>query len=486
MISIRRRISAWMLPGLAAVWMLGGIGVYRTYRSAILAAIDSENMAITRMIRANQRSQERGGGPGRGGPNRERPSTSDLAVEGIFYQVWNLDGETLTKSDNLGATDLPRPETSGESVTKETLALPSQVRVRTVAMNFGAGHFSDHGQGFGPPGRAGGRGGMSMIIVVARDLAEADARLNTILIGIGGAGLLMVGGMVLLLKLALRDGLEPLDALAAAVSTVDPSSLHARFSTGHEPLELQPIVSHLDSLMDRVEKGFLRERRFGADLAHELRTPIAEMRTKLDLAAKWPEERNDELFSAAREINGRMQRVVDTMLQLASLEGKGDRVPLESVRLAPIVAETWTHLRDLAEERQLKTEIHCGEDASVEGDPELWKHILSNLFSNAVDYTPVGGLVQLDVHNDGLSLSNTAGDLGSEAPAQMFERFWRADGSRSDSRHSGLGLSLVQACAGDMGFHASASFENHGTGRQLVISVKRKTEMPLAGPDDVA
>ena len=325
-----------------------------------------------------------------------------------------------------------------------------------------------------------------MVIVVARDLAEADVRLNAMLIGIGGAGLLMVGGMALLLKLALRDGLKPLDALAAAVSAVDPSSLHARFSTGHEPLELKPIVSHLDRLMDRLEMGFLRERRFGADLAHELRTPIAEMRTKLDLAAKWPEERNDELFSAAREINGRMERVVETMLQLASLEGKGDRIPMETVRLAPIVVETWTPLRELAEERQLETEIHCGGDASVEGDLELWKHILSNLFSNAVTYAPAGGFVRLDVHNDGLSISNTVGDLGSENPAQLFERFWRADGSRSDGRHSGLGLSLVQACAHDMGFQATASLENHETGRQLVISVRRKTEMPLAGPHGVA
>ncbi len=64
--SIRRRISTWMLPGLAVVWMVGGVVVYRTYHSAIIASIDSENMAYTRLIRVNQRSQGRGGGPGRG------------------------------------------------------------------------------------------------------------------------------------------------------------------------------------------------------------------------------------------------------------------------------------------------------------------------------------------------------------------------------------------------------------------------------------
>ena len=287
----------------------------------------------------------------------------------------------------------------------------------------------------------------------------------------------MVGGIVLLLRLALRNGLQPLDDLAAAVSEIDPSSLHARFSSGREPLELKPIVSHLDRLMNRVEQGFLRERRFGADLAHELRTPIAEMRTKLDLAAKWPQERNDEWFEAAREINARMQRVVDTMLQLAQLEGKGESPIMEDVQLAPLIAEIWQPLRERAQERQLKTEIQCSDQVRIRGTADLWKHILANLLSNAVDYTPEGGLIRLDVHDDGLSLANTAGDLDIEHAGQIFERFWRADGSRSDSHHSGLGLSLVQACAHDMGFHAAASFDNHEDGREIVISIRRNTEI---------
>lgn len=475
--SIRRRISAWMLPGLAMVWIIGGIGVYRTYRSAIFSAIDSENMAFTRLIRANQRSQERGGGPGRGRANRERPASSDLPAEGIFYQVWNLDGETLAKSDNLGEADLPRPETAVDPMARRTLVLPSRVRVRTVEMTFGAGHFSDSGQGFGPPGHpaGGGGGAMAMVVVVARDLSEADARLNTALIAMVGAGLLMVGGMALLLKLALRDGLQPLDALAAAVSDIDPSSLHARFSTGREPWELKPIVSHLDRLMDRLENGFLRERRFGADLAHELRTPIAEMRTKLDLAAIWPDERNDELFNAAREINSRMQRVVDTMLQLAHLEGQSEGFPIEKVRLAPLVAETWATLRYQAEEKQLRTEIHCPDNATVPGNPNLWTHILANLLSNSVEYTPPGGSICLHAFDDGVSISNTVDEMGIEDVGRMFERFWRADASRSDSHHSGLGLSLVQACAQDMGLLVSASLENRADGQELVIYVRRKS-----------
>ena len=121
-------------------------------------------------------------------------------------------------------------------------------------------------------------------------------------------------------------------------------------------------------------------------------------------------------------------------------------------------------------------DIHCSNDITVQGNPDLWKHILSNLFSNSVDYTPVGGSICLDVREDGILLSNTVEDLGIEDAGVMFERFWRADGSRSDSHHSGLGLSLVQACAQDMGFHASASLEKHEDGQQLVISVRRKTE----------
>lgn len=470
MISIRRRISAWMLPGLAIVWALGGIAVFSAYHSAIFSSIDSENMTITRAVRASQRSQGRGGGPGWG---NERPDMADLGEDGLFYQTWNLDGKTLSKSANLGENDLPQPKIKEETLIRRTLTLPALGRVRTVEMAFGMGHHGD--SGFGPPTRVGG-GGSPMIVVVARDLATADASLQRALIGIAGAGLLMVGGMALLLKLALRNGLQPLDTLAAAVADVDPSSLHARFSTDSEPLELRPIVSRLDSLMDRVEAGFLRERRFGADLAHELRTPIAEMRTKLDLAATWPEERTDELFHAAQEITQRMQRVVDTMLQLANLEGGSDGFPLESVPLAPIVAEAWSPYEMIATERKLKADVHCAEDTRVSGNPELWKHILANLFSNAVDYTSQGGSIRFSMQKNGISISNSIGDLTIRNADKMFERFWRSDGSRSDSRHSGLGLSLVQACAHRMGYHASAALQDGEYGRQLVISIIRSAE----------
>lgn len=456
--SIRRRISIWMLPGLAAVWGLGGFAVYQTYRSALFSSIDSENMSAARLIRQEQRSRGRGAGRANRDP--------DSSVDDLYYQVWNPDGQTLAKSDNLGETELPLPDAATESIDSQTIVLPSMIRIRTMGMTFGAGHV-DGGQGFGS---------MPMIIVVGRDLSETNSRIGTALVGIAGAGLLMLGGMALLLRMALRNGLQPLDTLAAAASDVNASSLHTRFSSGVEPLELKPIVSHLDSLMERLENGFLRERRFGADLAHELRTPIAEMRTKLDLALKWPEERNDEFFTAAREINGRMQCVVDTMLQLAQLESQGGSFPMELVQLAPIVAETWAPLEELAEEKQIMTEIHCSDDATVQGNPDLWKHILANLLSNSVDYTPEGGSIYLDVNEGGISLSNTVDDFGIEDAGRMFDRFWRADGSRSDSHHSGLGLSLVQACAHDMGFHVSASLENSDGERRLVISVRRKVQ----------
>lgn len=473
--SIRRRILAWMLPGLTVFWLVGGIAVYRTYSSAIFSSIDSENMAFARIVRASQRSQGRGGGPGWAGGGSEMPTAADLSEKGLFYQVWDLEGETLAKSANLGDLDIPAPLTKGEAVEKNTIMLSSQLRARIVAMNFGVGHSEGFGQGFGPPGR-GGAGPMPMVIVVAQDLTQTEAKLTTVMIGTIGVGLLMVGGMALLLKLALLDGLRPLDALASAVSGVDPSSLHARFSTGTEPRELKPIVSHLDRLMDRVEKGFLRERRFGADLAHELRTPIAELRTKLDLAMRWPEERNDDFFRDAREINQRMQRVVDTMLQLANIEGGHGSFPIENVRLASMIAETWAPFHRAAREKKIVAEMFCAEDASVRGCPDLWKHMLTNIFSNAVEYTPTGGSVQLTVLDDGISLANTVIADGTENVGQMFERFWRADGSRSDGRHSGLGLSLVQSCAHVMGYHATASLVKLPTESQMVISVRRVIE----------
>ena len=308
-----------------------------------------------------------------------------------------------------------------------------------------------------------------VLVVVGRDLAEFDAQSRRQLLGLGAIGMVVAGGTVLLLRFALRDGLRPLHQLGDAVAAVDASSLDARFGDHDVPNELRPIVEHLDALMDRLEAGFQRERRFSADLAHELRTPIAELQVMADLSIEWPAERTDQQMRDIRGVTHRMQGVVDTLLQLSRLENGSEEPARAPVALATIIEDAWKPHAETAGKRGIRIEVRCQTDATMPGSPELWSHVLGNLLANAAEYAVSGGRVLVLVDHDSLKIANPVSNLRPEDVEKMFERFWRADDSRTGTRHCGLGLSLVKACVEAMELEISATLEDGGNDEALLV-----------------
>lgn len=449
--SIRGRITIWMLTGLALLWLAGGTAIYLTSRAAMLAQIDTEIQGLSRQVRA----QSRGPGGGRGRRHEDAgPVHSAVFPEHTYYQVWNLDGEVLLRSEELGGQDLPRLDASAELAAFATVELRPGTRVRLAATHFAAGRA---GAGGRREGR--GQGGMNepVLVAVARSLEEFEAESRKLAWGLGLIGLLAAAGAWLLLSLALRHGLRPLRQLGEAVATVDASSLDVRFGNTDMPRELRPICARLDGVMDRLQQSFERERRFSADLAHELRTPIAELQVMTELSLKWPEERTEQQIHDIRGIATRMRGVVDTLLQLASLEGEGTESLQDSVVLADLIREAWLPCAGLAAKRDLEVRIEWPEDGSMPGNPELWRHVLGNLLANAAEYATAGGRIIVEAGEHSLRVLNTAEGLHPDQVGRMFERFWRADSSRTGAVHCGLGLSLASACAEAMGLHLTAT-----------------------------
>ena len=208
--SIRKRITAWLLVGLALLWIAGGTAIYLASRSAILSGIDTENQGFSRQVRALSR--------GDGGPARwlrdEESISAPLVSDGLFYQVWNLDGEVLLRSENLGERDLPPLDVTGGTSVFKTIEFSPGTRIRLAASQFGGGRGGGRREGRGPPAGAGG-GGIPepVLVVVGRDLAKADTQSNRLLLGLGAIGLVAAAGTVLLLGYALRDGVRPLRQL---------------------------------------------------------------------------------------------------------------------------------------------------------------------------------------------------------------------------------------------------------------------------------
>jgi two-component system sensor histidine kinase QseC len=265
----------------------------------------------------------------------------------------------------------------------------------------------------------------------------------------------------------LRRELAPLDALAERATRINADSLATRFPTNSLPGELSPISSRLNDLLARLEQSFERERRFSADLAHELRTPIAELRALAEVALKWPETREAATDREALAIAMQMEGVVTRLLALLRNEHAQLPVLTERIQLAPLIESVWRPFAERAAAKQLNVTRAVPDGAEVETDPVLLRSILTNLVDNAMEYTPHGGSVRVETEvrttQFTLQVTNTCDDLTVNDLSHFSERFWRKDSARSDPNHSGLGLSLVKAFSERLGLQLEARLVDPST-----------------------
>lgn len=458
--SIRRRIAIAVLAGLALLWAAGGTAVLLASRSAALARIDAENLDLARQVRSMARE---------GGRRNRTAEFTGPVDEGLYYQAWTPAGEVLLRSGTLDGRDLPLPDGDGGPVFG-TSELASGVTLRHVTTSFGAGHAGGGpGGGAGRPPWAGGGMREPSVITVGRDLAPTRAEQRRLLAGMVAIGLVTGAATCGVVLLALRTGLRPLRELDESIARVDAHSLGVRFHRDALPAELAPVVRRLDELMERLEAGFRREREFSSALAHEMRTPIAELQALTDLAIAWPEERSEEQMHSIREVCGRLHRMVDTLLELARLEGSGGQDIRQAVELRPLLDDLVGKRSGMARQRQLDLHLDWPEGETRRGREDWWRHLLDNLVGNAIEHARPGGRVELQPTPGGLELRNSVDQLEEADVERLFDRFWRADLARSGDRHAGLGLPLARACAEAMGYQLHARLDRGNPAEPVLV-----------------
>jgi len=202
-------------------------------------------------------------------------------------------------------------------------------------------------------------------------------------------------------------------------------------------------------MLDRIEASDRRLRRFIADASHELRTPLAAVRAYAELfgrgAASRPEDLERSMSGITRE-SERMSLLVDDLLLLARLD-EGRPIERKPVDLAQLVGEAVDAARVVEPDRSIEVSV---EPATVTGDEARLRQVLDNLFANARSHTPPGTPVSVDLQRvDGharLSIADHGPGLSEDQATRVFERFYRADTSRSRASGGvGLGLSIVAA-----------------------------------------
>ena len=240
---------------------------------------------------------------------------------------------------------------------------------------------------------------------------------------------------------------------------MDAETLNARFTNQDTPRELEPVIERLNELMSRLESGFERERRFGADLAHELRTPVAELKTMSEVALQFPDTADTvEDFTAARDIANRLQGTIETLLLLARTNSTQERGPTTDVELRPLIDRCVSAAAPLAAPREIQFELDVPHDARWSTHANLLEVVLSNLINNAANYAAAQSTVTIRL-DEKLEVSNLAPDLSREDVTHLFDRLWRKDAARSSSSNSGLGLTLAQTSAEAIGLTLDASLD---------------------------
>ena len=447
--SIRGGLTVLLLSGLAVLWIAAGAAIYFSVNHSLIKSLDAELALHARLIKYAARGSEEQT-DNRAGARRlqDRIPAYDTADGDAFFQIWNGQGETLAKSLSLGEQAFPFPGgdiSSTPSFRTQTLAGGNTVR----AMQF---------RSIPGGGKGKGRRGNVQITILALDTAPTRETLRSVLTGITLVGLILGTIAALLVRMGVVIGLKPLAELARQTEELDAQSLDSRFNAEGVPLELQSVYAQLNDLVERLEKSFDRERRFNSDLAHELRTPIAELRMMNEVALKWEDQSGEPTHRETLQICCQLESTIETLLTLARCESGELSPDLKPISWEEVIQECWSTFGRRAEEKELAVDFAFSRrGTSLEADPDLLKPILNNLMANAVEYSPKGDQVEIELSPTGFSISNTAGNLDDTSVSHLFDRYWRADASRSDSNHVGLGLSLSRSCARVCGLKLAAS-----------------------------
>ena len=457
--SIRRTLITYLLAGLTLVWGLAGTILYYSVKRGEEERFDRGLKRAVSMVRSRALSKDRPPPPG----SEKRP-----LPEGVYYQVWEPTGEVFARSESLTA-DFPRPEIPAKKDERYwNTNIQDGIPVRVIYV------LSDRlPRGFRGSQRPDGRrANQPLDILVAADRTPLRETLTTLIIGIVGTGLAAGLASAGLVHLALRRGLRPLHIFGERLSEIDARSLDQRLTPEGLADELVPVAEKFDALLARLEEGFQRERQFSADLAHELRTPVAELKMLTEVAQKWPDDTAAaaSALSGGGEIAAQMERIIEGILTLARCEGQSQKPLSEEIELDALVAECITHLPP----REIDFSDIAG--ATVESDPKLLGIVVGNLLSNAVAYTPLGGDIRVRVPDVDtvLEVSNTATGVSEDDVEKMFQRLWRGDTARTESGHFGLGLPLARACAEACGMQLE--------GRLVEGEIRFSLKAPLPAP----
>ena len=242
-----------------------------------------------------------------------------------------------------------------------------------------------------------------------------------------------------------KRGLRPLHLIATEAAHIDPSNLDRRLHGEHFPEELGELVTTLNGTLARLQEAFDRLGHMASELAHELRTPLQNLRAEVEgivLGPKDAEASREALGSVLEECD-RLARLIEQMLFLARSENPSTVIERKSVDAPSLLQSVADFFEAEAEEAHVNLHVEAATGLSISGDEPLLKRALHNLTANALRHTPAGGSIVLGARARDLGLQLFVRDSGAGLPPEVLARLGERWVRGPDSRGPGLGLGLA-------------------------------------------
>ena len=441
--SIERYLLAWILGALTLGAVLVALVTYLVTLEEMNEVFDANLKNVAEAVASHRHSgYGLGADVALGLPQRtDAPEDAEIVT-----LTWNRAGQRIFASDprvKVPFTDsegLSRPRVDGED-----WIVYSSVRAEAVAQ-------------------------AAQRVVSRQEMAEDSAAtvfppMLVLVVVVGG-----------LLVFGLRRGLQPLGSAARDIAARSARALDP-IAAGDVPREITPLVTSINDLIARLSIAFSAQRRFLADAAHELRTPVTALKLQLQLLRRSTDEASREDAMAELEAGiGRAQRLIEQLLQVARAEPDGERPRMEPVELGELVRSVVGNLSIKAERHGIDLGASGPAGIVVKGDGNQLIVLLNNLIENALRYTPQGGVVDVEAGRRGEQPELRVIDSGPGIPEperqRVFDRFYRCEDAPAlarDGGGSGLGLAIVQAIAERHG--AVVSLHTPASGQGLEVRV---------------
>lgn len=469
------------------VFLLVGGFVYEALERQVTAQDDLDIVLATRHAR---RLAEELDTPQGFETHEERVESIVLGNQQMYMEVAGPQGQVLLRH-NIGVTDGLPALGPGNVLLAPVHAVPASARITNDAIT----QWQD---AVGTPVRgvvafATLRDGSTATLLVARKmndrLALFDHYRDTLKLA-GIVGVLLTAGLgYLLIYLSLR----PLRAISEHAHDVTVARLDARLPVDNVPVEFATLVGALNAMLARLETGFQHLSRFTADLAHDMRTPIANLRGATEVALSRPRSTDEyeQLLASNLEECERLSRMIENVLFLARAEHPQFVRHMSEFDAGGELTRLAEYFEGLADEAGIRIEV--AGHGRLMADVELFRRALSNLIANAIRHTPRGGKVVLDSRDvpDGLAVSvfNEGTPVPEHDAERIFDRFYRGDPSRSTASGStGLGLAIVRTIMDLHGGSAKALREANGMTFVLRFPARTRARSTAgsAGQSDVA